>query len=164
MIRLYLIRHAKSSWKNTRLSDFDRPLNKGGKNDLPLMGNRLKRDLNIPNAIITSPANRACTTAKSIAEKLNFPVSQIIEEPQIYEASASTILNIVNQFNDQNKTYFVFGHNPGFTYLAEKLSGEYFGNIPTLGVVGIEFPFDSWQFVSAETGQCIYYNYPKKEE
>lgn len=164
MIKLFLIRHAKSSWKNASLRDFDRPLNSRGKADLPEMGDRLKRDKISPNAIVTSPAKRAYTAAKSISDRLEFPLNNIQTEASIYEASASTLLNIINQFNDKHETYFMFGHNPGFTYLAESLSGEDFGNIPTCGIVGIEFPFDSWEMVSSGTGSCIYYNYPKKEQ
>lgn len=163
MKTLYLIRHAKSSWDNAFLKDFDRPLNARGKRDAPNMAKRLTRDQIFPDAIVTSPAKRAITTAKKIALGINFSKEKIESDPNIYEASSSTMLQIINKLDNQHNTYFLFGHNPSFTYLAEQLSGEYFGNIPTCGIVGIEFPFDSWDMISANTGNCIYHNYPKKE-
>jgi len=71
MKTLLLIRHAKSSWENPYLSDFDRPLNKRGKHDAPLMGGILKEKNMIPDTIYSSPAVRALETAKKVAEKLN---------------------------------------------------------------------------------------------
>ena len=70
MKKLYLIRHAKSSWKDITLDDFDRPLNKRGKTDAPFMAQKLK-DKNIyPDIIISSPAKRAKSTAKAFKKNL----------------------------------------------------------------------------------------------
>ena len=124
------------------------------------MGKVLKSRAYIPSLIVSSTANRAYTTACIIKEELGF-VGEIVKEPLIYEASAMTILNVVNQLDDSFNRVFLFGHNPGFTYLAEKLSDEYFGNIPTCGVVGIRFELDEWQLISAGTGSNFYYDYPK---
>ena len=163
MKTLYLIRHAKSSWKEISLRDFDRPLNSRGKKDAPEMGLRLKNSKINPDAIVTSPANRACTTAFSIAKELNFESNDIQLDASIYEASASTLLRVINKQKDIINVLFLVGHNPGITYLAELLSNESFGNIPTCAVVGITFPFDNWELISGGTGTCSYYNYPKKE-
>ncbi len=72
MKTLYIIRHAKSSWKDTTLDDFDRSLNKRGKLNAPLMGDRLKSKNIVPDLILSSPAKRAKKTAKIIAEKVEY--------------------------------------------------------------------------------------------
>jgi phosphohistidine phosphatase len=127
------------------------------------MGSRIKRDQIAPSAIITSPAKRAISTANIIADQIDFPKHSISSNSEIYEASASSLLKIINQFDEKHESYFMFGHNPGFTYLAELLTNRDFGNIPTCGVVGIQFELENWTMISSNTGNCIYYNYPKKE-
>lgn len=160
MKELYIIRHAKSSWDNPSLSDFDRPLNSRGERDAPLMGKVLADQKIIPDLIYSSTANRALTTAKTIADKLGVS-NEIVLRKDFYHASESQLLQQINSFDNKANRVFMFGHNPGFTYLAENLTTETFGSIPTCGVVGIRFPFDSWDFVSAETGDVIMYDYPK---
>ncbi|MCB0803291.1 MAG: histidine phosphatase family protein [Flavobacteriales bacterium] len=162
MKTLYLIRHAKSSWDEIGLSDFERPLNSRGKKDVLVMGQRLKEAGILPQIIISSSANRAFTTAQSLAAQIDFNLDSIEIEPRIYEASAKTLSSIINHIDDSKNIAFLIGHNPGFTYLAEDLTGEHFGNIPTCGIVGIEFPIESWQYVSNNSGTCISYDYPKK--
>jgi phosphohistidine phosphatase len=74
MKTLYVIRHAKSSWDDPTLSDFDRPLNKRGKRDAPAMGKRLVHDDRVvPDLLLSSPAERALTTCKIIAEEIHYP-------------------------------------------------------------------------------------------
>jgi phosphohistidine phosphatase len=162
MKTLYLIRHAKSSWKNAGLSDFERPLNSRGRNDAPIMGERLKKDNIIPDVIISSPAKRAWSTSRIIAKNLNISTDSINLNSDIYEANASTLLKIINQINDKYEKCFMFGHNPGITYFAELLTNTHFGNVPTCGIVGISFDLESWAMISSNMGSCIYYNYPKK--
>ena len=72
MKKLYIIRHAKSSWKDTALDDFKRPLSKRGRKDAPFMAKKLKQKGVMPDVIISSPATRAKTTAELIAKELNF--------------------------------------------------------------------------------------------
>ncbi len=163
MKELFIIRHAKSSWAHQGLSDHERPLNNRGEVDAPLMGSILKGHNFIPDLIVSSTANRAQTTAKIIAVEL--ACTELIElESKIYEASAEQLLTLINQFDDQYNRIFIVGHNPGFTYLAEQLTDEYFGNLPTCGIVGVRFEFESWSYVSAGTGVNFYYDFPKKHK
>lgn len=162
MKHLYLVRHAKSSWKDTSLADFDRPLNKRGKHDAPLMGSLLsKKGIEI-NAIYASPANRARSTAIEIANKLGIDPEHIYFEKRIYEASAHELKAVLSEIPNQIDHLLFVGHNPGFTYLAEDLTGDYFGNIPTCGMVGMELYIDDWQAISSGSGSQIFYEYPKK--
>ena len=86
MKKLYLARHAKSSWKNPDLDDYDRPLNKRGIRDAPFIGKKLKEKNILPDLIISSPAIRAITTAKELAAQMGYPEENIILDENIYEA------------------------------------------------------------------------------
>jgi len=161
--RLYIIRHAKSSWGDSNLKDFDRPLNKRGSTDAPLMGEVLRTAKVEADLIISSPAKRAITTAKIIAEAIDYKKA-IEDKKEVYGADTQIMLNVVNQIDNKIKTLFIFGHNPTFTYFAEMLSEVNIGNLPTTGIVGIEFDFDDWALVSSNTGNCFYYDYPKNHK
>ncbi|MBL4708138.1 MAG: histidine phosphatase family protein [Flavobacteriales bacterium] len=163
MKTLYIIRHAKSSWSQANVSDFDRTLNDRGFFDAPLMGKVLKGKGILPDAIYASTAKRALLTTSILTKEISF-TKEINKEPEYYHASASSLLQKINQFPDDLNTVFVVGHNPGLTYLAEDLSNDHFGNLPTCGIVGIRFEFDSWAMISAGTGECFYYDYPKNHK
>ena len=107
MKKLYIIRHAKSSWKDLMLSDFERPLNKRGNSDAPLMGKVLKKRGIFPHAILSSPANRAKTTAEIIAKEISFH-QPIIYNKNIYEASALTLEGVLTSLDDNYETVFIF--------------------------------------------------------
>lgn len=163
MKELFVIRHAKSSWADAGLSDHDRPLNNRGIGDAPLMGSILRAKEYTPDLIISSTANRAQSTAKIIARELACE-AMLTYESAIYEASHMSLLQLVNKLDDQYNRVYLVGHNPGFTYLAEKLTDVYFGNIPTCGIVGIRFAFENWKLVSAGTGENFYYDFPKNHK
>ncbi|GAA3977185.1 phosphohistidine phosphatase SixA [Pedobacter ginsengiterrae] len=160
--QLLLVRHGKSDWGNLGLKDFDRPLNKRGKENAPEMAERLinrgfKFDL-----MVSSPAKRAKSTAKYFAEAYN--VDDIKFEEAIYEANSRTLLKVVSDFEDSADVVIMFGHNPGFTDLANELSDADIYNIPTAGMVLISFPFDSWKMVSKGTGELVFFDYPKNTD
>jgi phosphohistidine phosphatase len=161
MKTLYLIRHAKSSWDDITLPDFDRPLNERGKKNAPFMGKVLNTLGIQPDLIVSSNAKRAITTAKKIAEEVGYDKSKIKEEPKIYEASVKTLLQIVNQLDDKHKVVFMFGHNPGFTDFANYLSDANLVNIPTCGIARIDFDTKHWAEVSKSTGHLSYFDFPK---
>lgn len=160
MKTLYLARHAKSSWKNPELSDIERPLNKRGKKDAPYIGNILKEKGVKPDIIISSPAVRARKTAIAIAENIEYPKNKILIDDKIYESSSSGLLNIIKSFNDKYDSVMMFGHNPAFTMLNNYLTDSYIDNIPTCGVVGIQFN-SSWEKIGSESGKTVFFIYPK---
>jgi len=162
MKQLVIIRHAKSSWEDSSLKDFDRPLNDRGFHDAPLMAKVLKADQIVPDLTVSSPAKRALTTARFIAEGLDYPKDAIEEELSIYGASVEEMLQLINRLDDQHKTVFLFGHNPTFTALAEFLGDLNIGNLPTCGIVGLRFDLSDWQSVSGGTGTEFFYDYPKR--
>ncbi len=161
MKTLYINRHAKSSWANMGMADFDRPLNNRGENDAPMMGKRLKEKGIIPDFVLSSPANRAITTARTIATEIGYSLENIKEDRNIYHASEVSILEIIKQQDDEIASLMIFGHNPGFTDLASILSGRWFDNIPTCGIVALKFEVSKWSEVSAGNGEILFFDYPK---
>lgn len=160
MKKLCIIRHAKSSWKDFTLDDFDRPLNKRGMLNAPFMGNKLKDKNLVPDIIISSPALRAKTTAEIIAKKVNYN-KKIVFKKDIYEVGMSALHKILAKIDDDNTIVFLFGHNPELNMLAKKYV-DFDENIVTSGVVEIEFDCDSWNQISAKNGKLISFDYPKK--
>ena len=161
MKSIILIRHAKSDWEDNIVKDFDRELSTRGHRTAPKMANHLKMDGFVPDLIISSPAKRAKATANYIIEQLDLDEDKFIYEEDIYEAPVRVLLRIINELPDNCNTVTMVGHNPGLTYLTELITGEEIGNIPTFGVVKINFDFDQWEMVSQATGVLEYFIYPK---
>lgn len=163
MKTLVLIRHAKSSWKNPVLSDVERPLNKRGKKDAPLMAKRLKKTGYKPDLMISSPAQRALKTAKIFTQEINYSKSKIITDNIIYEGSLYQILQLIKNIDDSKNCVFLYGHNPDLTSLANYLSDYKVTNIPTCGVFCVDFEIDSWRQISETSGIFKFFDFPKKQ-
>ncbi len=162
MKRLYIIRHAKSSWSDPTLSDFDRKLNKRGKKDAPFMGTRLARYGIMPDAIYASPAKRARKTARAIAKRIAFPHKKITFDESIYSSSTMDLLNVLQRVSDRKDIIFLVGHNYAITDLAVELTDADILNIPTSGIVGIDLRIESWAETGPGTGDLLFFDYPKK--
>lgn len=160
MKRLFIIRHAKSSWKDVTLDDFDRPLNKRGQKDAPFMAKLLKDKKIKPDLILSSPAVRAKDTANIIAKELNL-IDNLIFKDTIYEAPLSTLINYIKKADDENKIIFIIGHNPSLNALAYEFI-NFHKNIPTCGIVEIEFNIDNWRDIDKNNANLISFEYPKK--
>jgi phosphohistidine phosphatase len=161
MKRLILVRHAKSSWKDLSLKDFDRPLNGRGKRNAPMMGKRLMSSGILPDVVVSSPAKRAWTTALLIAGEIHFKQEDLIADPEVYEADQETLLGIIGNFSADWQAVMLVGHNPGLTELADWLSDREFENLPTCAVCGIEFTVASWADITGGSGTVYHYDYPK---
>lgn len=162
MKKLFIIRHAKSSWKDYSLDDFDRPLNKRGFLNAPLMGKYLKDKNIVPDIILSSPALRAKTTAEIIANKVKYK-KQIVYEESIYEADINTLHNIITSLKNKYNIAFIIGHNPGLNLLVDNYVG-FDENIPTCGVVELEIKSDSWENINSKNIKLLSFNYPKKSQ
>ena len=160
MKKLFIIRHAKSSWKDVTLDDFDRPLNKRGKRDAPFMAKLLKDKGITSDLILSSPANRAKTTANIIAKELEIENKLLFKE-NIYESSLSTLINCIKKADNNNHIIFIIGHNPSLNALAYEFV-DFDENIPTTGIVEIEFSIDNWKDISEYNSKLISFEYPKK--
>jgi phosphohistidine phosphatase len=135
MKTLTLVRHAKSSWKDNSLTDRDRPLNKRGRRDAPIMGKRISEAGIRPSLIVCSPAVRAWTTAKAIADEIGYPLEFLQREDGLYLASLDDLLDITFSQETGFTSLMVIGHNPGLTTFANYLSPGVTNNVPTAGVV-----------------------------
>ncbi|HDL19633.1 MAG TPA: histidine phosphatase family protein [Bacteroidetes bacterium] len=162
MKRLYLVRHAKSSWDDPGLHDSDRPLNKRGKRDAPFMGERLKKYHVVPDIIVSSPAKRALKTAKIIAKKINYPVKKIKTANIIYNGNSFDLLSFIRNTDEAVNEAMLFGHNPEITGLANYFSNKIIPNMPTCGILCVEFNTGSWKEVAAENGTVLFFDYPGK--
>ncbi|MBK5280437.1 MAG: histidine phosphatase family protein [Bacteroidia bacterium] len=167
MKTLYLIRHAKSSWDDLDLKDFDRPLNERGKKDAPRMAKRLKEKKVFPDLMLSSPAERALTTCKEIAKVLGYLEENIKSDSRLYHADEDQLLKIVQEIkdlNDAEEVVMIFGHNPGLTVFANLLLNEHIPNIPTCGVVAADMKISSWNDTKFRSGKLLFFDFPKENK
>ena len=162
MKNLFLTRHAKSSWSNPGLDDIDRPLNERGKKAAPFMGKLIVDKGEKPELLISSPANRALSTARAFGEVMGLVENDIIVNRAIYGAGAQQLLELVQNQDDLHKSIMLFGHNPTFTSFVNMLTGSNIMNVVTCGVVRINFEYSSWIDIDFGSGRLVYYEYPKK--
>jgi phosphohistidine phosphatase len=162
MKKLVIIRHAKSSWDDPFLNDHDRPLAERGLKDAPKMAKRLKKEKIHPDAIISSDAERAKATAIITAEYLDFSPKKIDFKNDLYHASVTELLSEIKKTNDEVKTLFLVGHNPGLNDLIWKFGGE-IDNLPTAGQFGLKFDIKNWDEVSSKNAKFWFFDYPKKD-
>jgi phosphohistidine phosphatase len=161
--QLTLIRHAKSSW-NTPALDFDRPLNKRGRKAAPYMANRIGQYYRAPDLIVTSPALRARATAELIAKGIGYPQEKLQEDAALYDADAATLLSRIQATPNDVEHLYLVAHNPGITYLANRLTGSHIDNLVTCAVLGAALEVEHWRDAEYGTGRVIYYDYPKNPD
>lgn len=164
MKQLLVIRHGKSDWKSPVTNDFGRPLNHRGNKNGPAMAKRVLEKGLAPQHLVSSPAVRALSTAKHFAKAWNFLPDDIQLEPSIYEASTPVLLNLLNHFKNKFNRIAMFGHNPGFTDFVNYLSDAGISNIPTTGVVVINFDVEDWAEISHHTGTMLLFDFPKNSD
>lgn len=164
MKTLLLIRHAKSSWTDPDMDDFDRPLNKRGKINAPEMAQHLITRGMVPELIISSPAKRARTTAKIMASEWKYPKQAILLEEELYLCYAATFLKVITKIDDDIGAVAIFAHNPGITDFANYLTEEIrIDNVPTAGVFGIQADTDNWKDFDLAKKKFLFFEYPRKD-
>jgi phosphohistidine phosphatase len=159
--QLYLIRHAKSSWSNPDLDDFSRPLNKRGKVDCPKMAARLAAAGIRPDLIVASPAKRAKKTAICMAKGTGYNQDAVRYDEALYLGSLSYHLHLLEELLNQVNVLFLVGHNPTITELGEHLTGSSLGNVPTCGIVAVEYPARPGFSTEEGTGRLLFFDFPK---
>lgn len=157
---VYLIRHAKSSWSEVGLSDFDRTLNDRGNLDAVTMGKRLKAKNILPDYILSSSSKRTKKTAKKITKEIGINYNEVDFNEAIYHASYEVLMHHLTNINDKHQTVFLIGHNPGISNFCDYLTHQalYF---PTCGIAKITFEVDSWQEITSNSGTLAWFDYPK---
>ena len=162
MKRLVLIRHAKSSWANPGVRNFDRPLSKFGKTDAAKIGRRLAQCSVVPDRLLSSPARRAFKTAEIIASAIGFPVGRITRLDLIYDAGVADLMSILQELNDAEEIVYLVGHNPGLTDLINSICSASLDNLPTCGVFCADFEISSWQEIGQKRGKFVFNDFPKQ--
>jgi phosphohistidine phosphatase len=162
MKTIYLVRHAKSSWEDVDLRDHDRPLNKRGKSDAPMMADIFKEREGDVDAIVTSTAIRANSTAEFFAEALDLNgTDRVLHSSSLYCSMSRDVHDVIRSLPEAYESVALFGHNPSFTALANQFEGQSIANVPTCGVVKIVSEIDSWEEWSARKGRIEYFIFPK---
>lgn len=162
MKKLYIIRHAKSSWAETDLRDLDRPLNKRGMRDAPFMAKLLFGKGVSVDALVSSPAKRAFETAQFFAKQWKVPAGHLITEPRVYEATPTRLLEIVREFSNDWDTVFLFGHNPTLTSFINLFGSEYLANLPTCGIAYLESEVEEWSVLGNGNTRLVELFFPRQ--
>lgn len=161
---LILVRHAKSSWKH-EVADHDRPLNRRGRENAPMMAGRLRnwlREAGIAEPrLVSSTARRAYDTACCFAEAFGIPVSDIEKTPQLYEAGEQDILQVLAKQPGDVPTLALFGHNPTFTDVIVRLAKVPLDNLPTCGFAVLQFKRPDWQAVTWGAARLLHMEFPR---
>ena len=160
MKTLLLLRHAKSSWKEASLRDFDRPLNKRGLKAAPMVGEMMRKRKVRPELVLSSPAERAKETTRLVCDAAGLIVVAHYEDG-IYEASARRLLEIVSQIKDAVSTAMLVGHNPGLEELLTILTGEPH-RMTTAPLACIELGIEGWREVTSGAGTLQWLVKPKE--
>lgn len=150
MKTLYILRHAKSSWDNILLADFERPLNKRGLQAAPFIGEIIHKNRFNPELFLSSPAKRAKQTAMLVRE-VGAIKPEIRFDERIYEASPQTLVQIISELSEQADSVLLVGHNPGLEGLIRFLTGAV-QPMPTAALAVIDLNVEAWAEITAERG------------
>ena len=162
MKELILVRHGKSSW-DYDVNDKDRPLKERGINDGHLVASAFKQTGIVPDAIYSSPANRALHTCVIFLRKLKFPYGEFELSDELYEFSGPGVMSFAKSLDDKLGCVMVFGHNHAFTNVTNSWGDKYIDNVPTTGLVHLKFETDSWASLSkGKTARVIFPKQLKK--
>ena len=162
MKTLYLLRHAKSSWDNPELKDFERPLSDRGIGDVPIMAGRFKTAHSDLDCMICSPANRAKSTARLFAKQIGFPRDDIISNLELYFAGTNMFLKAASLVDETCESAMLVGHNPAITDFVNSMAESYIDNIPTSGLVELNLPIENWADIQLGEAIMVNFDYPKK--
>ena len=161
MKTLYAVRHAKSSWDDLTLSDHDRPLMQKGIVKTEKINQFLLQNIKCPDLFLSSTAVRAKATADLIAEAFHYPLDKIITSGALYHADTDEVFDKLYSISNDIQSVMIFGHNPGLTYFVNQFLRPTIENLPTSGVVSIEFITDKWEEISQAKFHVNFVMFPK---
>jgi len=163
MKTLYIVRHAKSSWKLGELPDRDRPLKGSGIRDALNVADYVAEYKLRVDAIFSSPAVRALHTALMFSRRLGFPFSDIQIRDELYMEGWNAMHQMVQKIDNDWNAVMIFGHNPDITHFINRCTDTHIRHVPTTGMVCLEFPIDSWEELEAGA-RLLFFEYPKKKK
>ena len=161
MKTVLLVRHAKSSWDDFNIPDFDRPLNGRGKKNAPEMAERLLEKGIAIDAFLSSPAKRARKTATIFAKAYGKTKEDVILVEKLYEPTEDSFKKAIAAAPAESNSIAVFSHNPGITDFANQLTQVRIDNIPTCGVFAVRAPVDDWKSFEASQKEFVFFDFPK---
>ncbi|MBW7933596.1 MAG: histidine phosphatase family protein [Gemmatimonadaceae bacterium] len=161
---LWLVRHAKSSWKHVDLADRDRPLNKRGTRDAAAMARRLAQRSLRPQRIITSPALRARRTAEAMAAAFGLEPEALVVDERIYDATVEGLLGVVRTLPPAQERAMLVGHQPGMGELVEALAGTAIAKFPTCAVAELALDGVAWPEASEGCAALVGVEAPKDDD
>jgi phosphohistidine phosphatase len=161
MKTLFILRHAKSNWKDAGVADFQRTLNRRGQRAAMTMGKFIK-DKNIkPDLVLSSPAVRAAETMRIVLESAELQVELHFQQ-ELYLASRERLVHIISQLPEDKAQVLLIGHNPGLEELLQGLTGLN-EHIPTAALGKIVLDIQSWDEVArASLGQLEWLIRPRE--
>jgi phosphohistidine phosphatase len=163
MKTLLLLRHAKSSWKNSDADDHERPLNKRGKKDAPRMGRLIQDENLLPDLIVSSSAKRCRKTAEQVIQHSGYRGETRITG-ELYEADAQKLRAFLTATADAVSRLLLISHNPGMEEFLESLLGEY-RPLTTAALARVELPLENWSELTDGTrGELIQIWQPRELE
>ncbi|HET9056698.1 MAG TPA: histidine phosphatase family protein [Chitinophagaceae bacterium] len=161
MKTVLLIRHAKSSWSDPMIVDFERPLNERGKKDAPVMAKKVKdRKIHI-DAFLSSPAKRAKKTARLFAEVFKYKEENIMYKSELYHADSETFYTVIGDMDNEHNCIAIFSHNPGITYFANELTEVKIDDMPTCSVFAVQTDCRKWKEFRSSEKDFLFFDYPK---
>ena len=164
MKTLLLIRHAKSSWDDISLSDFDRPLNDRGKKDAPMMARRLSDKKIKIDSFVSSPAKRAKRTAVFFAKEFGIDENQIVFKTELYSAPKEIFYEVIEKLDNVADHVAIFSHNPGITDFVNSLTDVHADDMPTCSVFAIKTDAKKWNQFRTSNKEFWFFDYPKLSE
>ena len=161
MKQIYILRHAKSSWKNLNLNDFDRPLAKRGINDSIKLNNFIKKNNYDLEKVICSNAKRAKDTFDLVADSFNFSIDSVEYRDDLYYGNTNTIVNLLKGLDSNIKNILIVGHNPSLHSLVEQLTTKKIYKFSTCSLAIVSFE-ESWDRITDESCDINLYIKPKE--
>lgn len=158
MKKLILVRHGKSSWEHN-LPDDKRPLKKRGILDANLVSRAFKAQTIKPDIVLSSPANRAYTTCEIFSENFVFSLKKVKIRKDLYDFQGDQVIKVIKETSDSNENIMIFGHNHAFTSICNIFGSVFIENLPTSGLVVIDFDVNSWQDI--KKGKTILKLFPR---
>jgi phosphohistidine phosphatase len=158
---ILIIRHAKSSWSDSSLPDFDRPLNNRGEKDAPEMARRIRKRVPLIDAFISSPAKRAITTASYFADEYGVKKKNIFQVQQLYMADVHNFYDVISRIDDDVHVVAIFSHNPGITDFANSLTDTRIDDMPTCAIFAVDADISSWKHFAECEKTFQFFDYPK---
>lgn len=163
MKTLLLIRHAKSSWHNSDISDFERPLNERGKFDAPEMAKKLRDKEIFIDTFISSPAKRTKKTAEIFMDEFDVQRKGLILIPSLYEATVNNFYNSIEELKEKMNIVALFAHNPGITDFINSLECYNIYDMPTCGIFAIKIKTEKWKYIKDANKEFLFFDYPKNQ-